>query len=76
MFTAIYVNNSRLSDVEKLYHLRAKIKSEAGDIVLRSPLTHQGFEAAWSNLKKAYENRRVLVNQKVQKLFTLPTWYL
>ncbi|XP_055840326.1 uncharacterized protein LOC129907882 [Episyrphus balteatus] len=33
MFTAVYINHSKLSDVQKLFHLRAKTKDHAFDIV-------------------------------------------
>ena len=39
MFTAIYKNNSRLTDVEKLNHLIQKTVGEAKEIVQRVPLT-------------------------------------
>ncbi|XP_036329728.1 uncharacterized protein LOC118741861 [Rhagoletis pomonella] len=72
LFTAIYINNSRLSGVQKLYHLLQKTSGEAREIVSNSQLTNQGFETAWSNLKATYENKRVLVNSQLKKLFSLP----
>ncbi|KAH8344540.1 hypothetical protein KR059_000207, partial [Drosophila kikkawai] len=50
LFTAIYVNNSRLTPVEKLFHLNAKTSGEAHAIVSKSPLTNDGFQSAWSAL--------------------------
>lgn len=38
LFTAIYINNSRLSDVEKLCHLLRKTSGEAKEIVSKSPV--------------------------------------
>ncbi|KAI8116931.1 hypothetical protein CVS40_11101 [Lucilia cuprina] len=51
MFTAVYINHSKLSPVTKLYHLRNKTRGEAGDIVKRYPLSHENFELAWNALK-------------------------
>lgn len=72
LFTAIYINNSRLTDVEKLFHLNSKTSGEAHDIVSKSPLTNDGFVSAWSNLTQRFENKRLLVNSQLKVLFDLP----
>ncbi|XP_073821387.1 uncharacterized protein [Musca autumnalis] len=72
MFTAVYIDNSCLSSVEKLFHLVKKTKGEAKEIVQKSPLTNSGFAQAWSSLCDRYENKRVLVNGQLKVLFNLP----
>ncbi|XP_036340189.1 uncharacterized protein LOC118749503 [Rhagoletis pomonella] len=72
LFTAIYFSNTRLSNVEKLFHLLRKTSGEAKEIVSKSPLTNQGFDLAWANLKATFENKRVLVNGQLKLLFALP----
>ncbi|XP_075150572.1 uncharacterized protein LOC142224672 [Haematobia irritans] len=71
MFTAICIRNSRLSPVERLFHLTQKTKGEAHEIVSKSPLTDKGFETAWQNLCARYDNKRVLVNEQLKTLFSL-----
>lgn len=71
LFTAIYVNNKKLSPVEKLYHLFQKTSGEAREINMNIPLTAEGFEIAWENLKSQYENKRMLVNNQLRTLFNL-----
>ncbi|SPP89983.1 Hypothetical predicted protein [Drosophila guanche] len=47
LFTAIYINNPRLSPVEKLYHLSTPTRGDPKAIVEKSLLTNdQRFEAA------------------------------
>ncbi|XP_075167690.1 uncharacterized protein LOC142239810 [Haematobia irritans] len=72
LFTAIYINNKKLSSVEKLYHLFQKTDGEAREINRNIPLTSEGFEIAWSNLKNQYENKRILINNQLRTLFSLP----
>ncbi|XP_070144885.1 uncharacterized protein [Drosophila kikkawai] len=73
LFSAIYVCNPRLSEVEKLFHLNAKTSGEAKSIVALSPLTNDGFESAWRNLQNRFENKRLLVNSQLKILFNLPS---
>ncbi|XP_061392264.1 uncharacterized protein LOC133327740, partial [Musca vetustissima] len=72
IFTAVYIKNSRLSPVERLFHLTQKTKGEARDIVQRAPLTNQGFQLAWKGLCDRFENKRILVNGQLKVLFNLP----
>ncbi|XP_075163039.1 uncharacterized protein LOC142235663 [Haematobia irritans] len=71
LFTAIYVNNKKLSPVEKLYHLFQKTSGEAREINRNIPLTAEGFSIAWDNLKNQYENKRILINTQLRNLFNL-----
>lgn len=71
LFTAVCINNPKLSPVEKLFHLCQKTKGEANDIVAKSPLTNDGFQTAWTNLCARYENKRVLINGQLKTLFNL-----
>lgn len=73
MFSAVYIDNSTLSKVQKLFHLRKKTEGEAHDIVKKCPLTNNGFDIAWSNLKERFENKRMLVHSQLRILFNLPT---
>lgn len=71
LFTAIYVNNQRLSPVKKLFHLNSKTSGEAYSIVAKFSLTNDGFESAWNALQERFENKRLLVNSQLKILFSL-----
>ncbi|XP_075161791.1 uncharacterized protein LOC142234512 [Haematobia irritans] len=73
LFSAIYINNPRLSKVEKLFHLTQKTSGEAREIITNVPLTNEGFDIAWRNLESRYENKRMQVNEQLRILFNLPT---
>ncbi|XP_067629194.1 uncharacterized protein [Eurosta solidaginis] len=75
MFTAVYKNHPKLSPAQKLYHLRQKTRSQAGQIVKQFPLTDESFELAWDALKSQYENRRILVDTQLKILLNLPPIY-
>ena len=71
MFTAIYIDGVELSGVGRLFYLRQHTRDEALDIVKKSPLTNDGFQRAWDNLRERYDNKRILVNTQLKTLFNL-----
>ncbi|XP_075157958.1 uncharacterized protein LOC142231226 [Haematobia irritans] len=71
LFTAIYINNSRLGDVEKLFYLFQKTDGEAREVNRNVTLTAENFDIAWGNLKAQYENKRVLINSQLRLLFNM-----
>ncbi|XP_041449494.1 uncharacterized protein LOC121404255 [Drosophila obscura] len=73
LFTAIYINNARLTPVEKLYHLNQKTSGEAHDIVALAPLTNDGFESAWNHLRERFQNKRLILKAQLKILFSLPS---
>ncbi|XP_036329665.1 uncharacterized protein LOC118741797 [Rhagoletis pomonella] len=73
MFTAVYINHPKLSRAQKLYHLRYKTQGKAGSIVKQYPLSDDNFELAWEALRSRYENKRILVDNQIKILMTLPT---
>ncbi|XP_037824890.1 uncharacterized protein LOC119613829 [Lucilia sericata] len=74
LFTAIYINSSRLSNIERLCHLIRKTEGEAKTIVSRYPLNNNSFELAWRDLRNTYENPRMLVHNQLKLLFSLPAF--
>ena len=72
LFTALYINISRLSKIEKVFHLIQKTEGDARNIVSNAPLTNQGFNIAWKYLAAQYENNRIQVNEQLKILFDLP----
>ncbi|XP_036342045.1 uncharacterized protein LOC118751347 [Rhagoletis pomonella] len=73
MLTAVYINHPKLSRAQKLYHLRYKTQGKAGSIVKQYPLSDDNFELAWEALRSRYENKRILIDNQIKILMTLPT---
>ncbi|XP_037818565.1 uncharacterized protein LOC119608279 [Lucilia sericata] len=69
MFTAVYINHPKLTNAQKLYHLRNKTRGSAGTIVKRYSLTDENFILAWEALKLRFENKWLLVDKQLQLLF-------
>ncbi|KAH8388783.1 hypothetical protein KR200_008109, partial [Drosophila serrata] len=60
LFTAVYIHNPRVTQVEKLFHLLSKTTGEAHAIVSKAPLTNEGFVSVWRSPTDRFENRRLL----------------
>lgn len=71
LFSILYKENTRLSKVEKLFHLTQKTGGEAREIISHVPLTHDGFDIAWGILVARYENQSMQVNEQLKILFNL-----
>jgi len=71
VYVLFYINNPRLTPVEKLYHLNAKTSGDAHTIVSNSRLTNDGFRSAWANLTERFENKRLLVKSQLKMLFSV-----
>ncbi|XP_059217400.1 uncharacterized protein LOC131994647 [Stomoxys calcitrans] len=71
IFTAVYINHHKLSPVQKLYHLRLKVKGPAAGIVRKYQLCAENFELAWEALRSRYENKRILVDNQLKVLLNL-----
>ncbi|XP_058983004.1 uncharacterized protein LOC101898218 isoform X1 [Musca domestica] len=72
LFSVIYINNSRLGDVQRLYYLLQKTAGDAREIVSQFPLTNRGFAFPWKALNDEYDNIRILVHHQLSSLFCLP----
>ncbi|XP_073811004.1 uncharacterized protein [Musca autumnalis] len=73
LFTTLFVENSRLSDIERLCYLLQKTTGEAREIVSSFPLTNSSFPLAWKALSDTYDNKRIVVNSHIQQLLSLPS---
>ncbi|XP_075163077.1 uncharacterized protein LOC142235702 [Haematobia irritans] len=71
MFTAVYINHPKLSPVQKLYHLRLKVKGQAAVIVRKYTLCGDNFALAWEALRTRYENKRILVDNQLRILLNM-----
>lgn len=71
MFSAVYIEHPKLPEVQKLYHLRLKVRGQAGAIVKKYKLCGENFSLAWEALKSRYENKRILVDNQLKILLNL-----
>lgn len=71
LFTALCINNSKASGIEKLLTLIASTKGDPRDIAEKTQMSNEGFNNAWKNLCKRYENKREIINGQLKILFNM-----
>lgn len=70
LFTTVYINNPRLTLVEKMFHILTKTTGEAKGIVSKY-LTNVGFASACEALQDRFQNKRLLVKSHLKLLLNL-----
>ena len=70
LFTAIIGSSKLLTDIEKLQYLRSSLKGEPAQKVEALPLKGASFQPAWALLSERYQNKRILIQTQLDKLFS------
>lgn len=71
-FKALIDEDSRLSNVQKLFYLKACMKGEASNLIKDAENTLEGYKIAWDLLKNRFDNNRIIIQQHVQNILDLP----
>lgn len=69
LFNSLINENKGLSSVQKLHYLKSSMSGEADQLLKHIPITERNFEIAWTTLTNRYNNKRVIVNSILNKLF-------
>uniref|UniRef100_A0ABD2X9Y3 Peptidase aspartic putative domain-containing protein n=1 Tax=Trichogramma kaykai TaxID=54128 RepID=A0ABD2X9Y3_9HYME len=72
LFGALVHRDDQLSDVEKLYYLKAHVRGDASAALDSLQITASSYATAWGLLEERYEHRRLLVSDHITALFNLP----
>ncbi|XP_075163108.1 uncharacterized protein LOC142235734 [Haematobia irritans] len=72
MFISLVHNNPSLTDIQKYFYLKGSCKGSPLDIVNQYPASERNYSAAWEALRTRYQNKRKLIDQVLNKLFSIP----
>lgn len=73
MFTALIIQNSALSDVERLHYLKSSLKGDAEQFVSHVSIDSDSFTSTWQNIVQRFENKRVLIATHMDSILNIPT---
>ncbi|XP_076294560.1 uncharacterized protein LOC143215865 [Lasioglossum baleicum] len=72
LFASLVLSNDSLSSTEKFHYLLLSVHGEALDLIRNLPVDGAHFDRAWQLIVGQYENTRVLVDNLLGTLFSLP----
>lgn len=70
-FSSLIHNNNKLSSVQKLHYLKTNLSGEAATLLKNITITESNYDHAWNKLLKRYQNKRIIVNAYLSKLFSI-----
>lgn len=68
LFTAL-VHNTSLSNVQKLHYLKSSVAGEAEMLLRHIQITDSNYTQAWQILKGRFDNKKMIVNSLLERLF-------
>jgi hypothetical protein len=71
-FEALIVNNTVLSNVQRLHYLIASLKNEAKDLISNLQITNENFPVAWKLVTQRYNNKRLIAMMHAKHLCQMP----
>lgn len=63
------INNNQLNDLDRLHYLKSSVLGEAQSLLASIPLVNGAFETAWTKLTERYENKMLLINTQLDRIF-------
>ncbi|XP_076299343.1 uncharacterized protein LOC143218185 [Lasioglossum baleicum] len=72
LFTSLVLNNASLDDTERFHYLLQGLQCDALDLVRNLPVDGEHFNGAWQLVDGQFNNTRVLVDNLLETLFSLP----
>lgn len=72
LFSSLVVYNNTVSNVQRLQYLRVACQGKSAELIKNIELTDGNYDVAWAALVRRYENERLLVSRKIERLLDLP----
>lgn len=71
-FRELFVNmihdNQKLHDVQKMQYLKTHIEGPAADVIKHLQINSCNYASAWLLLNKRYNNKKLLINNNIERL--------
>lgn len=71
MFVSIIGENTSLTAVENMYHLKSALEGDAAHLIAKIRVTGDSFASAWDAVIQQYDNKRLLISAQLEKLFSI-----
>ncbi|XP_016664857.1 uncharacterized protein LOC107885697 [Acyrthosiphon pisum] len=71
IFGVMVHKNDQISDIQRLFHLRASLSGEAAQVIQGIEITAANYSIAWESLIARYNNKKVLIQSHTRGLYEL-----
>lgn len=71
-FTALIIESSRFSQIEKFHYLQSCLKGKAAETIASLQITNENFTIAWELLNQRFENKKLIVFSHIASLVDIP----
>jgi len=71
-FKSLVHDNTNLSNIERFHYLMSVVSGNAGSVVRTIPLSDVNYSVAWNALNERFDNKRLIINAHLEKLFNFP----
>ncbi|XP_075990254.1 uncharacterized protein LOC142985897 [Anticarsia gemmatalis] len=71
LFISLIHECTKLSDIEKIHYLKTSVTGEAALLLKHIQPTSANYIQAWESLTHRYNNKRIIVNALLKRLFAL-----
>ena len=72
LFRTTIHENDNISDAQKLQYLKGCLKGSAAAVITNLSITNTNFEVAWDLLVKRYENKHIISQAHLKRIFDCP----
>lgn len=69
LFTSLIHNNAKLDNVQKLQYLKGQLRGEPEQLLRHKAITSSNYEICWNKLCARYNDKRLLANDILKRLF-------
>lgn len=72
LFTELVIHTNEISPIERLHYLRSHLNAAPLQIITKLRLSGESFQPSWQLLTDRYANKRIIIQEYVDRLLTLP----
>lgn len=70
LFSTMIHENKKISDVQKIQYLKTHVIDSAAEVIKHFQVNANNYLTAWTLLNKRYNNKKLLINNNLKRLFS------